>query len=79
MKHIPLKDVSEILGMDVEGDDAWIAIRHPGRMGAVIRIDLATGRQTEDHPASLPAAIEIAGDTVWVTDYETDALLGFAR
>jgi len=79
VKHVPLKDVAEILGMDVEGDDAWIAIRHPGRIGAVIRIDLATGRQTEDHPASLPAAIEIAGDTVWVTDYETDALLGFAR
>ena len=79
VKRVPLDDVSEILGMDVEGDDAWLAIRHPGRIGAVIRVDLATGAQTEDHPASLPAAIEIDGDTVWVTDYETDSLLGFSR
>ena len=75
----PLEDVAEILDLDVEGDDAWIAVRHPGRVGAVIRLDLATGTQVADLPADLPAAVVIAGDRAWVTDYEADALLAFDR
>ena len=67
---IPLSDVSEVLDLDVEGDDAWIAIRHPGRVGAVIRVDLTTGEQIDDVPVVLPAQVVIAGEKVWVTDYE---------
>ena len=80
VKHrFPLTDVDEILDLDVEGDDAWIAVRHPGRIGAVLRVDLATGNEVADVPAELPAAVVIAGDRVWVTDYEADALLVFDR
>jgi hypothetical protein len=78
-RRFPLTDVSEILDLDVEGDDAWIAVRHPGRIGAVIRLDLATGEEVADIPAELPAAVVIAGDRTWVTDYEAGALLGFDR
>jgi hypothetical protein len=77
--RFPLRDVAEILDLDIEGDDAWIAVRHPGRVGAVLRVDLATGNEVADVPAELPAAVVIAGDRVWVTDYEADALLAFDR
>jgi hypothetical protein len=76
---IPLANVIEILDLDVEGDDAWIAVRHPGRVGAVIRVDLATGEQTADVPVALPAQVVIAGEMVWVTDYDSGTLLGFDR
>jgi len=74
-----LNDVAEILDLDVEGDDVWIGVRHPGRIGAVIRLDLATGAEVADMPVSLPAAVVIDGDRTWVTDYEAGALLGFDR
>jgi len=78
-RRYPLSDVDEILDLDVDGDDAWIAVRHPGRIGAVIRLDLATGEEVADMPADLPAAVVIEGDRAWVTDYEAGALLGFDR
>ena len=79
IRRYPLTDVSEILDLDVKGDDAWIAVRHPGRVGAVIRLDLATGNEVADIPVTLPAAVVIAGDSTWVTDYTSGALLGFER
>ena len=75
----PLMNVLEILDLDVEGDEAWIAVRHPGRVGAVIRLDLTTGDEVADNPADLPAAVVIAGGSAWVTDYSSGALLGFDR
>ena len=78
-RRYPLSDVSEILDLDVEGDDVWIAVRHPGRIGAVIRLDLATGEEVADIPVDLPAAVVIEDDRTWVTDYEAGALLGFDR
>ena len=77
--RVPLTDVAEILDLDVEGDDAWIAVRHPGRVGAVIRVDLFTGNEVADLPAELPAAVVMVGDRAWVTDYEADALVAFDR
>jgi hypothetical protein len=63
----------------VDGDEAWIAARQPGRVGTVIRLDLATGNVTGDWPVSLPSAVEISTDWVWVTSYETDELVGIRR
>ncbi len=76
---IPLDDVAEILDLDVDGDDAWIAVRHPGQVGAVIRVDLTTGDEVADFPVGLPAQVVIDGAKVWVTDYDGGALLGFDR
>jgi outer membrane protein assembly factor BamB len=72
-------DVSEILAMDIDGDDAWIAVRRPGQVGEVIRLDLRDGRVLGEYPVSLPAAVRIASDRVWVASYLTNELLGFAR
>jgi hypothetical protein len=78
-RTLPLVDVSEILAMDIDGDDAWIAVRRPGQVGEVIRLDLRDGRVLGEYPVSLPAAVRIASDRVWVASYLTNELLGFAR
>ena len=78
-RTLALVDVSEILAMDIDGDDAWIAVRRPGHVGAVIRLDLKDGRVVGEYPVSLPAAVRIAGNRVWVASYLTNELLGFAR
>jgi len=78
-RRVALTNVFEVLALDVDGDDAWLAIRHPGPVGAVLRLDLATGDVVEEHPVSLPAAVKIASDRVWVASYLTNELIGFAR
>jgi hypothetical protein len=78
-RHVALEDVAEILALDVEGDEAWLAVRRPGRVGAVVRLELPGGRVVAGHAVSLPAAVELAADRAWVTDYDTSEVLGFAR
>ena len=78
-RRVPLDGVDEILAMDVAAETAWIAVRRPGRVGHVIAINLADGSLLWDADASLPAAVELATDRVWVTDYEADTVLGFRR
>jgi hypothetical protein len=78
-RTVALADVSEILAMDIDADDAWIAVRKPGGDGAVIRVNLANGGVVGEHPVSLPSAVRISGDRVWVASYLTNELLGFAR
>jgi len=34
---------------------------------------------TEEFPVSLPSAVRIADDRVWVTDYDTNEVVGFER
>ena len=43
-RRIPLAGVIEVLALDVDGDEAWLAVRHPGHVGAVLRLDLASAR-----------------------------------
>jgi len=78
-RHVPLDDVIEILGLDIEGDEAWLAVRRTGRVGAVLRLDLASGALVAEHPVSLPAAVRIGPDRAWVASYLTNELIGFAR
>jgi hypothetical protein len=78
-RTIPLENVIEVLAMDIDGDDAWIAARRPGGVGTVIRLDLADGRVVTESAVSLPAAVRIDRDRVWVASYLTNELLGYRR
>jgi hypothetical protein len=78
-RHIPLDDVMEILALDIEGDDAWLAVRRPGYIGRVLRLSLASGEVVEEYTVSLPAAVGIDADRAWIASYETNELLGFPR
>lgn len=78
-RRIALEQVFEVLALDIDGNDAWLAIRHPGPVGAVLRLDLASGNVVQEFPVSLPAAVRIAPDRAWVASYLTNELIGFAR
>jgi hypothetical protein len=78
-RKVGLVDLIEILALDIDRDDAWLAVRHPGHVGAVLRLDLRTGEVIAEYPVSLPAAVRLAPDRAWVASYETNELVGFAR
>jgi len=75
----PLTGLMEILALDVDGQVVWLTGRQPGRVGVVVRLNLDTGERAESTAISLPAGVAIGSDTVWVTSYETNELVGFAR
>jgi hypothetical protein len=79
MRDVPLAGVTEILGLDVSGDDAWLAVRRSGGVGAVLQLDLGTGTIAGEHAVSLPAAVRIGPERAWVASYLTNELLGFER
>lgn len=78
-RRIALENLIEVLALDIEGDEAWIAARHPGHVGTVLRLDLATGNVVDEIPIDLPAAVAIAPDRVWVASYSTNELIGIQR
>jgi hypothetical protein len=78
-RRIPLARVSEILALDVDGDDAWLAVRRPGHVGAVLRMDLSSGAVLGEYAVSLPAAVRLGAGHAWVASYLSNELLGFPR
>jgi hypothetical protein len=80
-RRIALQDVDEILALDVDAEagEAWIAIRRAGRVGWVIAIDLASEAEFRESRVSLPAGIRLTAERAWVTDYDTNELVGLAR
>ena len=80
-RRIPLTDVDEILALDIDAEagEAWIAIRRPGRVGWVIAVDLASEAEFRESRVSLPAGVRLTADRAWVTDYDTNELVGLAR
>jgi hypothetical protein len=80
-RRIPLTNVDEILALDIDAEagEAWIAIRRPGRIGSVIAVDLDSEAVISESPVSLPAGVRLTADRVWVTDYDTNELVGLAR
>jgi len=78
-RHIPLENLIEILALDIDGDEAWIAARRPGYVGTVLRLDLGSGGVVGEFAVSLPAAVRIGPERAWVASYMTNELLGFVR
>jgi hypothetical protein len=78
-RRIALEGLIEILAVDIDGDDAWIAARHPGQVGTVLHLDLASEAVVREVAIDLPAAIRIAPDRVWVASYTTNELVGIGR
>ena len=81
VRHVPLVNVDEILALDIDPDagEAWVAVRRPGRVGALLGVDLASGALLSETPVSLPAGVRLTPDRAWVTDYDRDELVGVRR
>ena len=76
---VTLVGVIEILAIDIDGDDAWLAVRRPGHVGRVLHLALPGGAVVAELDVSLPAAIRLAPDQAWVASYLGDELVGFPR
>jgi hypothetical protein len=80
-REIPLPGVDEILDLDVDAglNEIWLGVRMTGRVGAVLRLDIASGAITGTYPVSLPASVSMIGPDVLVASYLDNELLRFAR
>ena len=80
-RRIPLTAVDEILALDIDAEagEAWIAIRRAGRVGSVIAVDLESEAVIGETLVSLPAGVRLTADRAWVTDYDTNELVGIPR
>jgi hypothetical protein len=76
---LALENVIEILGMAVDRNDMWLAVRRPGHVGRVLRLALPTANVVEELEISLPAAVKLGSDRAWVASYLDDQLVGFPR
>ena len=79
VRNVALVGVIEILGMSIDADDAWLAVRRSGHVGRVLRVALPTGEVVEEHEVGLPAAAKLGPNRAWVASYLDDELLGFPR
>jgi len=72
---LPLTDSTEVLSLALGFDAIWVGIRHPGRVGAVLKLDATSGKQAAEIPVDIPARIEIGFGSVWVTDSGSSSLV----
>jgi streptogramin lyase len=69
IKRVDLQRSIEVLSLDVGTSTLWVGIRHPGRVGAVQHIDIASGAVLDEFTdVDIPARIVLAFDSVWVTE-----------
>jgi hypothetical protein len=69
VRRIQLSSSIEVISLGIGLGALWAGIRHPGYVGAVQRIDLASGDVTDElSDVDIPAHIEIGFGSVWVTD-----------
>jgi streptogramin lyase len=68
VETIAVPDSIEVISMEVTADDVFVGMRHPGRRGAVLQLDRATGAEIAEIDVDIPARIVIAFGSVWVTD-----------
>ncbi|MCE9622675.1 MAG: hypothetical protein K8R99_10050 [Actinomycetia bacterium] len=69
VERLALTDSMEVLSLEVVGSDVWVGIRHPGYVGAVLRIERSTGvvRQEFDE-IEIPARMVVGFGSLWITD-----------
>jgi outer membrane protein assembly factor BamB len=74
-REVPLADSTEVLSLGLGFGSIWIGIRHPGRVGAVLRIDEQSGAELDEiTDIDIPARIAIGFGSVWITDSGGSAL-----
>jgi streptogramin lyase len=79
VKRITLDDSMEVLSLGLGFGAIWVGIRHPGRIGAVLRLDPDSGEVLgELDDVDIPARIEFGFGSVWVTDSGSGSLYRIA-
>ena len=69
VRRVPLADSMEVLSLELGYGAIWVGIRHPGRIGAVLRLDATTGKVVDEvRDIEIPARIAAGFGSIWVTD-----------
>ncbi len=69
VRSFRLEDSIEVISLGIGLGSIWAGIRHPGYVGAVLRLDPSTGRVIADlSDVDIPARIAIGFGSVWVSD-----------
>ena len=75
VSRIELEDSIEVMSLGVGESEIWTGIRRPGRIGAVLRIDRASGEVLDEFSdVEIPARIAFGFDSVWITDSGSNLL-----
>jgi streptogramin lyase len=79
VRRVPLADSMEVLSLELGYGAIWVGIRHPGRVGAVLRLDAATGAVVDEvRDIEIPARIAAGFGSIWVTDSGSSKLYRLA-
>jgi hypothetical protein len=68
VQRVPLEDSTEVMALAMQAHTAWVGLRHPGSVGAVVEVDLRTGEVRREVPVDIPARIQLGFGSVWVSD-----------
>jgi len=68
-QRVRLQDSIEVMALELDDSNMlWVGLRHPGRRGAVVRVDASTGAEFGEVPVDIPARIVLGFGSAWVTD-----------
>ncbi len=68
VETIAVPDSIEVISLEVTAGDVFVGMRHPGRRGAVLQLDRATGAEITEIDVDIPARMVIGFGSLWVTD-----------
>ena len=74
-RRVPVPDSEEVMALAIDQRTAWVGMRHPGGVGAVVELDLSSGEVLREVPVDIPARIELAYGSVWVSDSGSSLVL----
>jgi streptogramin lyase len=75
VRQIPLQNSMEVISLGLGFGAIWVGMRHPGYVGAVLRLDPGTGAVLDElREVKIPARIEFGFESVWITDSGSSSL-----
>ena len=75
VERLALSNSIEVLSLELDGPDIWVGIRRSGYIGAVLRLDRATGEVLREFgDVDIPARMVVGFGSLWITDSGSDKL-----
>ena len=75
VRRVTVPDSEEVMALTIDSGTAWVGLRHPGRVGAVVLLELPSGEVLREVAVDIPARIELAAGSAWVSDSGSSLVL----
>ena len=75
VQRVEVPDSTEVMALAIEGRTAWVGMRHPGPVGSVLELDLRDGTVRSELAVDIPARIELALGSRWISDSGSSMVL----